>query len=121
MLGRGELRCIGATTIAEYRKYIEKVRVPRNQAIMACAPEWHTHACIAMQDADKPLLCMLGAAVLCASHSFADLSHTSWSRRVSCILAAMQDAALERRFQQVMVDPPSVLETVSILRGLREK
>jgi hypothetical protein len=32
-----------------------------------------------------------------------------------------QDAALERRFQQVMVEPPSVLETVSILRGLREK
>lgn len=55
MLGRGELRCIGATTLAEYRKYIEK------------------------------------------------------------------DAALERRFQQVMVDPPSVTETISILRGLRER
>ena len=35
--------------------------------------------------------------------------------------AVAQDAALERRFQQVMVEPPSVLETVSILRGLREK
>ena len=55
MLGRGELRCIGATTIAEYRKYIEK------------------------------------------------------------------DKALERRFQQVLVEPPSVQETVSILRGLRER
>ncbi len=32
-----------------------------------------------------------------------------------------QDAALDRRFQQVMVEPPSVLETVSILRGLRER
>jgi len=55
MLGRGELRCIGATTLDEYRKYIEK------------------------------------------------------------------DAALERRFQQVYVDQPSVSQTVSILRGLRER
>lgn len=55
MLGRGELRCIGATTLDEFRKYIEK------------------------------------------------------------------DAALERRFQQVYVDQPSVDDTVSILRGLRER
>eukprot|EP00798_Chlamydomonas_sp_ICE-L_P013397 gene13397-19248_t len=55
MLGRGELRCIGATTLDEYRKYIEK------------------------------------------------------------------DPALERRFQQVIVDQPSVAQTVSILRGLRER
>jgi ATP-dependent Clp protease ATP-binding subunit ClpB len=55
MLARGELRCIGATTLDEYRKYIEK------------------------------------------------------------------DAALERRFQQVMVDQPSVADTVSILRGLKER
>ena len=55
MLARGELRCIGATTLDEYRKYIEK------------------------------------------------------------------DAALERRFQQVYVDQPSVPDTISILRGLRER
>ncbi len=55
MLARGELRCIGATTIDEYRKYIEK------------------------------------------------------------------DAALERRFQQVYVDQPSVEDTISILRGLKER
>ena len=55
MLARGELHCIGATTLDEYRKYIEK------------------------------------------------------------------DAALERRFQPVMVDPPTVEDTVSILRGLRER
>mmetsp|Transcript_40638 Transcript_40638/g.96555 ORF Transcript_40638/g.96555 Transcript_40638/m.96555 type:complete len:537 (-) Transcript_40638:179-1789(-) len=55
MLGRGELRCIGATTLDEYRKYIEK------------------------------------------------------------------DPALERRFQQVLVDQPTVADTVSILRGLRER
>ncbi|XP_058223517.1 chaperone protein ClpB4, mitochondrial-like [Rhododendron vialii] len=55
MLGRGELRCIGATTLTEYRKYIEK------------------------------------------------------------------DPALERRFQQVFVDQPSVEDTISILRGLRER
>ncbi len=55
MLARGELHCIGATTINEYRKYIEK------------------------------------------------------------------DAALERRFQPVLVDEPSVEETISILRGLKEK
>eukprot|EP00271_Cylindrocystis_brebissonii_P010349 TRINITY_DN2651_c0_g1_i1.p1 TRINITY_DN2651_c0_g1~~TRINITY_DN2651_c0_g1_i1.p1 ORF type:complete len:1031 (-),score=214.44 TRINITY_DN2651_c0_g1_i1:1000-4092(-) len=55
MLGRGELRCIGATTLDEYRKHIEK------------------------------------------------------------------DPALERRFQQVYVDQPSVDDTVSILRGLRER
>ncbi len=54
-LARGELHCIGATTLDEYRKYIEK------------------------------------------------------------------DAALERRFQKVMVDEPSVEDTVSILRGLKEK
>jgi ATP-dependent Clp protease ATP-binding subunit ClpB len=54
-LARGELHCIGATTLDEYRKYIEK------------------------------------------------------------------DAALERRFQQVFVDEPSVEETISILRGLKEK
>jgi ATP-dependent Clp protease ATP-binding subunit ClpB len=54
-LARGELRCIGATTIAEYRKYIEK------------------------------------------------------------------DKALERRFQQVMVDQPTPEDTVSILRGLKPK
>src|ERR1700722_8587841 len=54
MLARGELHCIGATTLDEYRKYVEK------------------------------------------------------------------DAALERRFQPVMVDEPSVEDTVSILRGLRE-
>ncbi|CAI5475909.1 unnamed protein product [Closterium sp. Yama58-4] len=55
MLGRGELRCIGATTLDEYRKHIEK------------------------------------------------------------------DPALERRFQQVYVGQPSVPDTVSILRGLRER
>ncbi|NTW50185.1 MAG: AAA family ATPase [Chlorobiales bacterium] len=54
-LARGELRCIGATTLDEYRKHIEK------------------------------------------------------------------DAALERRFQNVMVDQPSVEDTISILRGLKEK
>jgi ATP-dependent Clp protease ATP-binding subunit ClpB len=55
MLARGELHCIGATTLDEYRKYIEK------------------------------------------------------------------DAALERRFQTVVVDQPTVEDTISILRGLREK
>ncbi|WP_028574687.1 ATP-dependent chaperone ClpB [Desulfonatronovibrio hydrogenovorans] len=55
MLARGELHCIGATTIDEYRKYIEK------------------------------------------------------------------DPALERRFQPVMVDEPSVEDTISILRGLKER
>jgi ATP-dependent Clp protease ATP-binding subunit ClpB len=55
MLARGELHCIGATTLDEYRKYVEK------------------------------------------------------------------DAALERRFQPVMVEEPSVEDTVSILRGLRER
>ncbi len=55
MLARGELRCIGATTLDEYRKYIEK------------------------------------------------------------------DAALERRFQQVFVDQPSVVDTISILRGLKDR
>jgi ATP-dependent Clp protease ATP-binding subunit ClpB len=55
MLARGELHCIGATTLDEYRKHIEK------------------------------------------------------------------DAALERRFQPVMVDQPSVEDTISILRGLRER
>jgi ATP-dependent Clp protease ATP-binding subunit ClpB len=55
MLARGELHCIGATTLDEYRKYIEK------------------------------------------------------------------DAALERRFQPVMVDEPSLEDTISILRGLSEK
>ena len=55
MLARGELRCIGATTLDEYRQNIEK------------------------------------------------------------------DAALERRFQQVYVDQPSVQDTISILRGLRER
>ncbi len=55
MLARGELHCIGATTLDEYRKYIEK------------------------------------------------------------------DAALERRFQPVMVDEPNVEDTISILRGLKER
>jgi ATP-dependent Clp protease ATP-binding subunit ClpB len=55
MLARGELRCIGASTLDEYRKYIEK------------------------------------------------------------------DAALERRFQQVYVDQPSIENTISILRGLKER
>jgi ATP-dependent Clp protease ATP-binding subunit ClpB len=54
-LARGELKCVGATTIKEYRKYIEK------------------------------------------------------------------DAALERRFQPVVVEEPSVEDTISILRGLKEK
>ncbi|MGI6083988.1 MAG: ATP-dependent chaperone ClpB [Acetivibrionales bacterium] len=55
MLARGELRCIGATTLDEYREYIEK------------------------------------------------------------------DAALERRFQTVLVDQPTVEDTISILRGLKER
>lgn len=55
MLARGQLHCIGATTLAEYRKYIEK------------------------------------------------------------------DAAFERRFQQVLVGEPSLPETISILRGLKER
>lgn len=55
MLARGQLHCIGATTLAEYRKYVEK------------------------------------------------------------------DAAFERRFQQVLVKEPSIPETISILRGLKEK
>ena len=55
MLARGELHCLGATTLDEYRKYIEK------------------------------------------------------------------DAALERRFQPVLVDAPSVEDTISILRGLKER
>ena len=54
-LSRGEIQCIGATTLDEYRKYIEK------------------------------------------------------------------DAALERRFQTIMVEPPNVEQTVKILKGLREK
>ncbi len=54
-LSRGEMQCIGATTMDEYRKYIEK------------------------------------------------------------------DAALERRFQTIMVEPPSVLQTIEILKGLRDK
>ncbi|MBI4354019.1 MAG: ATP-dependent Clp protease ATP-binding subunit [Candidatus Omnitrophica bacterium] len=54
-LSRGEIQCIGATTLDEYRKYIEK------------------------------------------------------------------DAALERRFQTIMVEPPSVDETIEILKGLRDK
>ena len=55
MLARGELRCVGATTLAEYRKYIEK------------------------------------------------------------------DAALERRFAPVLVEEPSVADTIAILRGLKER
>src|SRR5207245_3676945 len=55
MLARGELHTVGATTLDEYRKYIEK------------------------------------------------------------------DAALERRFQQVLVEQPTVEDTISILRGLRER
>lgn len=55
MLARGELRCIGATTLAEYRKYVEK------------------------------------------------------------------DQAFERRFQQVLVNEPTVEETISILRGVKDK
>ena len=55
MLARGELHCIGATTLDEYRKYVEK------------------------------------------------------------------DAALERRFQPVLVEQPDVEDTISILRGLRER
>ncbi|KZO93467.1 P-loop containing nucleoside triphosphate hydrolase protein [Calocera viscosa TUFC12733] len=55
MLARGKLRCIGATTLAEYRQYIEK------------------------------------------------------------------DSALERRFAQVIINEPSVPDTISILRGIREK
>ena len=55
MLARGELHCIGATTLNEYRKYIEK------------------------------------------------------------------DAALERRFQPIIVEPPSVEDTISILRGLKQR
>ncbi len=55
MLARGELHCIGATTLDEYRKYIEK------------------------------------------------------------------DPALERRFQQVLVEEPTVEDTISILRGLKER
>jgi ATP-dependent Clp protease ATP-binding subunit ClpC len=54
-LSRGEMQCIGATTLDEYRKYIEK------------------------------------------------------------------DGALERRFQMIMVDPPSKDETIEILKGLRDK
>jgi ATP-dependent Clp protease ATP-binding subunit ClpB len=54
-LARGELRCIGATTIDEYRKHVEK------------------------------------------------------------------DAALERRFQPIMIDPPTVEETIAILRGLKDR
>ena len=54
-LSRGEIQCIGATTLDEYRKYIEK------------------------------------------------------------------DAALERRFQTIMVDPPSVTDAIEILKGLRDK
>ncbi|HUU90786.1 MAG TPA: AAA family ATPase, partial [Phycisphaerae bacterium] len=55
MLARGELHCIGATTLDEYRKHVEK------------------------------------------------------------------DAALERRFQPVLVDPPTVEDTISILRGIKER
>jgi ATP-dependent Clp protease ATP-binding subunit ClpB len=55
MLARGELKCVGATTLDEYRKHVEK------------------------------------------------------------------DAALERRFQPVMVNPPSVTDTIAILRGLKER
>jgi len=55
MLARGELHCIGATTLDEYRQYIEK------------------------------------------------------------------DAALERRFQKVLIEPPTVEDTISILRGLKER
>ena len=55
MLARGEMQTIGATTLDEYRKFIEK------------------------------------------------------------------DSALERRFQQIIVDPPSVEDTITILKGIRSK
>eukprot|EP00953_Heterococcus_sp_UTEX-ZZ885_P009650 5669-Heterococcus_DN1.PRE.1 len=72
MLARGELRCIGATTLAEYKQYIEKV-------------------CSSIQ-----------------SYFTTEIKHE-------------RDKALERRFQQVYVGEPTVEDTISILRGLKER
>jgi ATP-dependent Clp protease ATP-binding subunit ClpB len=78
MLARGQLRCIGATTLAEYRK----------------------------------VRCLLAMALLFFFFLL------KWDTEAQYI---EKDAAFERRFQQVLVNEPSVPETISILRGLREK
>jgi ATP-dependent Clp protease ATP-binding subunit ClpB len=79
MLARGELRCIGATTVEEYRKYVEKVTQRSHQTILT--------------------------QLRCFSH----------------VRVRAQDPAFERRFQQVLVKEPSVPDSISILRGLKQR
>lgn len=72
MLARGKLRCIGATTLAEYRQV-------------------------------------------------SDLQISTELMLIAIVKYIEKDAAFERRFQQVLVNEPTVSETISILRGIREK
>jgi len=102
MLARGELRCIGATTLDEYRK------------CTYCAfPKPRLRVCT--YSYRKGLLPL---PIVQSNYSYT-------LRKIDTFFYLSQDIekdpALERRFQQVYVAQPSVEDTVSILRGLRER
>jgi ATP-dependent Clp protease ATP-binding subunit ClpB len=95
-LARGTLHCIGATTLKEYRKYVEKdaALARRFQPVFVGEPSV----------ADT-------VSILRGIKEKYELHHG----------VRITDAALARRFQPVFVGDPSVADTVSILRGIKEK
>ena len=124
MLGRGELRCIGATTIAEYRKCAHMIS--QGWEVQAVLHTRHGQLYstsngmrLAIFISSMAHLQQSGCHSCCALWPVTDTkSLTRWAADCRYI---EKDKALERRFQQVLVEPPSVDETVSILRGLRER
>src|SRR5207244_4412882 len=136
-LARGELQTIGATTLDEYRKYLERDAAleRRFQQIRVDEPsvddtvqilrglrdryEAH-HRCKISDDA-------LRAAAILADRYIQDRHLPDQAIEIGAPTLdeyrkyLERDAALERRFQQIRVDEPSVDDTVQILRGLRDR
>ncbi len=102
MLARGELNCIGATTFDEYRQYIEKDK----------ALERRFQPVIADMDAGNLIKPMLARGEL---NCIGATTFDEYRQYIE------KDKALERRFQPVIAEEPSVSDTISILRGLKER
>jgi hypothetical protein len=112
MLGRGELRCIGATTVRCCRCLLGGRGLAVMHAIWVCTPQPPTNQLNQPTLPTKQLTTPTDPP-----HPTPPIQPQLDEYRTYI----EKDPALERRFQQVYVDQPSVAQTVSILRGLRER
>lgn len=109
-LARGQLRCMGATTLGEYRKYIEKDPALARRFQEVCPPVFarvHTSVCV----------CVL--ALACARVPAVRMHGCEGAR----VCVRERDCGRLWRFgsAKVLVQEPTVPDTISILRGIKAK